>query len=62
MCWVAASGKLPWGVVEAVRARAITATTVTWINELIIETAMLRSISCDAIRRKTAVSTVGLSA
>jgi hypothetical protein len=49
-------------VVEAVRARAITATTVGWINEVIRETAMRRSISCDAIRRKTAVSTVGLTA
>jgi hypothetical protein len=48
-------------VAEAVRARAISPITVAWINEAMRETAMLRTMPCDAIRRNI-VSTVGLFA
>jgi len=49
-------------VVEAVRVRKISATTVAWIKEVMRETAMLRTIPCDAIRKNVSVSTVRPSA
>jgi len=44
------------------RSRAISATTVAWIREVMRETAMLRTMPCDAIRRITVISTVEPSA
>ena|SRR5262244_3389230 len=56
------AGNFPWCAVEGVRACAISAITIAWINEVTRETATLRTMPSDAIRNNAAVITLEPSA